>query len=205
MYRQEEFICTRCLFHLPKTNFHKDPKNPIAMIFWGRVEIQNATAYYAFHKGSRFQKLIHKLKYQNQKEIGWVLGKHFGVELKTSPNYETIDLVIPVPLHPKKEKKRGYNQAEWIARGISEGMQKQLCPHNLYRAVHTSTQTRKSRFDRWKNVENIFRLKDPVELEHKHVLLVDDVITTGSTLEACAHAILEVEGTRVSVATLAFA
>ncbi|MFA8433943.1 MAG: ComF family protein [Marinifilaceae bacterium] len=205
LYRQEEFVCTHCLFHLPKTNYYLLPDNPVAQIFWGRISIKVAASYFEFHKGSKFQKLLHKMKYQNQKEIGWVLGKHFGLQLKESPLFQEIDQIIPVPLHPSRERKRGYNQAEWIAKGIAESMNVYLNSKNLYRSVNTSTQTRKNRLERWKNVENIFRLKNPDELINKHILLVDDVVTTGSTLEACAHALLQVDGVCVSIATLSHA
>ncbi|UCG26676.1 MAG: ComF family protein, partial [Bacteroidales bacterium] len=137
--------------------------------------------------------------------IGYELGRIFGNELKNSRFFNHIDLIVPVPLHPRKQRQRGYNQSEWIARGMAESMQKSLDIKSLYRTVDTESQTNKTKYDRWKNVENIFAVKYPETLIGKHVLIVDDVITTGSTLEACAAAIHNLEGTRVSAATLAMA
>lgn len=119
--------------------------------------------------------------------------------------FRNIDLVVPVPLHKKKQRKRGFNQSECIARGIAEAMEKPIHSASVIRAIHTGTQTRKSRYERWLNVESIFRVTEPDILVGKHILLVDDVLTTGATLEACAAAILEVEGTKVSIAALAVA
>ena len=205
LYRYEILICTNCLYHIPKTNFHFFRENPISRIFWGRVEIETATAYYFFDKGSRFNVLIHKMKYRGQKEIGYELGKIFGNELKTSRFFNQIDLIVPVPLHPKKQRKRGYNQSEWIARGIADSMHKPVDIKSLCRIVDTESQTNKTKYERWKNVENIFAVKYPESLKGKHVLIVDDVITTGSTLEACASAILDMGDTKISAATLAMA
>jgi len=145
------------------------------------------------------------MKYRGQKEMGYELGKIFGGELMSSSAYREIDLVVPVPLHVRKQRKRGYNQSEWIARGIAERMGKPLDTKSLYRAIESETQTRKTRYERWKNVENIFKLKSADNLKDKHILLVDDVVTTGSTLEACARVLLTIENTKVSIATLAMA
>lgn len=205
LFKQENLICTPCLYHIPKTNFHHFNDNPVARQFWGRVNIENAASYYFFDKGSKFQVLIHNMKYRGQKEIGYELGKIFGGELMSSSAYREIDLVVPVPLHVRKQRKRGYNQSEWIARGIAERMEKPLDTKTLYRAVESETQTNKTRYERWKNVENIFMLKTKNNLKEKHILLVDDVVTTGSTLEACAKVILDIENTKVSIATLAIA
>lgn len=202
---QEECICTRCLFHLPKTDYHLRVDNPVARIFWGRVPLEYATSFYEFEKGNRLQKLLHKMKYHNQKEIGWVLGKHFGALLNQSPLGISTDILVPVPLHPNKEKKRGYNQATWIAWGIAESMNKKIITDNLYRTVNTPTQTQKGRYERWKNVENNFNLNSPHQFNNQHILLVDDVVTTGATIEACAHALLKANHVKISVATLAFA
>lgn len=205
LFKNEHAICTRCLYQMPKTNFHLEKNNPVSILFWGRVKIEYATAYFTFAKGSKFQKLIHRLKYHHQTEIGIELGKHLGYNLLQSEFFNDIDLIIPVPLHPKKQKIRGYNQAKVIADGLSSSMNISVCDRNLYRSVHTQSQTKKSKHERWKNVEDIFNLHNPNDLEGKHILLVDDVVTTGSTLEACAQAILKAKGSRVSIATLAYA
>lgn len=205
LLKNETAICTRCLFEIPKTNFHLEKNNPVSILFWGRVKIEYACSYYTFAKGSKFQKLIHKLKYHHRTDIGIELGKHLGFNLRKSEFFDDIDVIIPVPLHPKKQKIRGYNQAKVIADGLAESMKLAVSDSNLYRSVHTQSQTRKSKLERWENVENIFQLHQPNELEGKHILLVDDVVTTGSTLEACAQAILNVKGSKVSIATLAYA
>ncbi|MCK4661965.1 MAG: ComF family protein [Bacteroidales bacterium] len=203
LFNQEKLICTKCLYELPKTNFHLEKDNPVNQIFWGRAEIENATAYYYFLKASIFQKLIHKLKYKGLKEIGYELGKLLGAELFSAELYKNIDLIIPVPLHPKRQKKRGYNQSDWIAMGISDQMNIPIDTKSLYRAVATETQTRKTKLERWENVESIFKVRNEEAVKNKHILLIDDVLTTGSTIEACAVTLLKVENVKVSVATIA--
>lgn len=202
---QENFLCLNCWLDLPVTNFHLNNENKVAQLFWGRVEIENATAFFSYKKGSRYQELIHFIKYKGLKELGFETGRKFGQILLNSKGFKTVDLVIPIPLHPVKEKQRGFNQSDWIAKGIAEGLQKPISTDNLFRKTHTTTQTKKNRFERWKNVEDIFDLKDPDNFSNKHILLVDDVVTTGSTLEACAFRILKTKNTKVSIATLAFA
>ncbi|MEA1896051.1 MAG: phosphoribosyltransferase family protein [Bacteroidota bacterium] len=204
MVMNEKFICTQCLLELPKTNFHNHENNPVAQSLWGRINVENATAYYFFEKGSKFKNLIHNIKYKGQKELGLGLGKLFGQELKHT-KFSLVDEIIPVPLHSRKKRKRGFNQSEWIAQGLAENLGKSLNTKQLYRAKANPTQTNKSRYERWENVEGIFKLKDPESLKGKHILLVDDVLTTGSTIEACAYPILEIEGTHVSLAVLAYA
>jgi len=203
LFKNEKVICTSCLFQLPKTNFHFQKENPISDIFLGRVKIENATAYFTFNKGSRYQKLIHKLKYNRQAEIGIELGKHLGNTLMNSSDYRCIDAVIPVPLHPKKKKARTYNQSEMIAKGIAEAMKSELIVDVLIRNVHSESQTKKNKIERWLNVKNVFAVKTKDVLNNKHVLLVDDVVTTGATLESCAQKLLEVDGIKVSIACLA--
>lgn len=206
LLRQEELVCLSCLHGIPRTNFHFDEKNSVAEIFYGRVRIEYATAFFYFNKGSKYRKLIHALKYKGMKELGVLLGKQFAFDLCQSPLFADIDVVCPVPLHPKKEKKRGYNQSEFIAKGISEQMGKDLSLNNLIRVVYSETQTRKGRYERWENVEGIFDLTNAAKFNGRHILLVDDVLTTGSTLEACASAILKsAEDVTVSIATLGIA
>jgi ComF family protein len=176
----------------------------VAQLFWGRVQVENATAYFVFHKGSRFQKILHKIKYRNQQSLGVELGRWFGQELLQT-DFATVDMVVPVPLHPKKLEKRGYNQSELIARGISETLSKPLKSNLLKRVIANPTQTRKGRYERWTNVEGIFELNDMAYAENKHILIVDDVVTTGSTLEACVSAALKAPGAKVSIAVLAMA
>ena len=204
LVNQEELICTKCLYNLPKTNYHKEIENPVSQLFWGRTKVEYATGFFTFSKGSKYQGMMHKFKYHGNKEIGYVLGKTFGNQLRNSV-FNQIDIIIPVPLHKSKLKKRGYNQSEWIAKGLSETIKKPLDIKSFIRSVATETQTRKSRFERWKNVEKIFKVTNENALKGHHILLVDDVVTTGSTLEACANAILEIKDTKVSIAALAVA
>lgn len=203
LYKSEECICTHCLYHLPQTNFHLYPDNPVIKLFWGRAPIHSASSLYSFSKGGKVQQMIHHLKYRGKKEIGTSLGKYYGRELKKSPLFSTIEMVVPVPLHSKKLKRRGYNQSETFAMGIADAMKVAFPGEVITRTEASETQTRKSRFARWKNVEDVFTVTQPEKLESKHILLVDDVITTGSTLEACARRILDVPGAKVSVATIA--
>jgi len=201
----EEVICSFCRYHLPKTDFHKNKDNALAKSFWGRVNLENVSACYFFSKGGKVQHLLHQFKYKGGYEIGVYLGRLYGAELKQEPAYQDIELVIPVPLHKSKLKKRGYNQSEKLAQGLAEAMEIELDVSTLIRSFASATQTRKSRFSRWENVKEIFMINSPEKLSGKHILLVDDVITTGATIEACATHILNIEGTRVSVASLACA
>lgn len=198
----ELYICTECLYLLPRTNYWKEKDNPVAKIFWGRVYLENAASYMLFNKGSRLQHIIHHIKYKNQKEIGEYLGRMFAQEL-IKTDFSNIDVIIPVPLHSQKLKKRGYNQSEHIARGISSVLKKEVVTSSLIRLSQNKSQTLKSRFERWENVQDVFEVVNPNLIINKHILLVDDVLTTGATIEACATAILGVENTKVSVATLA--
>jgi len=204
LFMHESHLCDLCLFHLPRTNFEKDLNNPVAQLFWGRVNIELATSFFFYSKGSKYQHILHELKYKGKKEIGFEIGKIFGKEIMNS-EFSDVDLIVPIPLHPSRERKRGYNQAEWIAMGLAEAMGKPLENKSILRITSSSTQTKKGRYDRWTNVEGIFRTRLPEKLVNKHILLVDDVVTTGATLEACATAILSIPETKVSIATLAVA
>lgn len=205
LLRHEHCICNFCLVHLPTTDFHLHPDNQISRLFWGRAPVHHATAMLYFHKGSRVQHLVHLLKYKGKEEVGVYLGKRYGRELQQSPLFADVDLIIPVPLHPKKLRKRGYNQSEVFARGLAQSMEANIDPHTLVRITATDTQTRKSRFRRWENVSEVFAVNQPDRLSGKHVLLVDDVVTTGATLEACVQELLQCRNVRVSIATIACA
>lgn len=205
LQKNEEFLCMDCLYHLPKTNFHQHSRNPVEELFWGKTRIETAIAYYFFHKKSPVQNLMHELKYSGKKELGVFLGRHYGLELRACNQYSQIAAVIPVPLHPKKLKIRGYNQSEVFAEGLAQSLNVSIVNDVLYRNMFTETQTKKSRFERWANVSEKFDVKNYEFLRHREVFLVDDVITTGSTLEACAQALLRIEGIKIHVAALAFA
>lgn len=205
LHYNEDVVCTFCIHELPETNFHNDPDNKLSQVFWGRAPLEAVTALFYYQKGSKVQKLIHEFKYRGKREIGVFAGRLLASRLKESKKWQDIDVVIPVPLHPKKEKLRGFNQSEYFARGIAEGLNTELSLKNLVRQFHSESQTRKSRFMRWKNVETVYNIKNSELLRNKNMLLVDDVITTGSTMEACAQKLLETGGTKVWAASLAVA
>ncbi len=201
----EVCLCTYCRFHLPKTNFHLQKENPIVKHFWGKVDVNAAAAYYYFSKGEKVQHLIHQLKYQGKKEVGNFVGEAYGTDLKRSALFATAEIVVPVPLHATKLRKRGFNQSDFFAQGLSVAMNIPWSPDALKRNLATETQTRKHRYERYENVDRVFEVNKPELMEGKHVLLVDDVVTTGSTFTSCAEAILELPGTTVSIAAMAYA
>ena len=205
LLRNEKLICTECYVLMPRTNYHLDNDNPVARIFWGRCKIEKAAAFSFYNQDSRIRHLIHNLKYKGIREIGFELGKIYGIVLFDSGFTGDIDVIIPVPLHPVKERIRGFNQSYLISLGISEVTGMPVYSKSLGRASRTETQTRKSRYERWKNVEGTFRVENAESIRGKHILLVDDVITTGSTMESCVNELLRTEGVRVSVAALGVA
>ncbi|MCB0403008.1 MAG: ComF family protein [Flavobacteriales bacterium] len=202
LLKHEDTICLVCQLTLPKTNDHLDPENPVLKSFWGRVKVEMASSCYHFSKQSRVQQLLHQLKYKGVKEVGRKVGLWYGQELLQAECYQNIDYVIPVPLHKNKMKQRGFNQSEFFARGLAESMNIELNCTDFIRVEDSKTQTKKSRYDRWENVAEIFALQADSVLKGKTILLVDDVVTTGATLEA---AILELKKYRckVLVATMA--
>lgn len=204
LLKHEEVICTSCQFSLPKTNYHLDKENPLNKIFWGRVDVKNVSSFYLFKKKGKIQNLLHHLKYKGAKEVGEKIGELYGFELLNSNWIKDVDIIIPVPLHEKKLKKRGYNQSEYFAKGLSKSTNLPCIVNVLFRKTHSETQTKKSRFNRWENVSEIFDLRDGERIKNKHILLVDDVITTGATLEASVHA-LKKENCEVSILTIASA
>ena len=201
----DESLCIYCLAQFPETDFQKESPNAMEQLFLGKVDIEHAAALYYFSKGSRIQSVIHNLKYKGKKDVGFLLGRLLGKELKESPYFQSIDYILPVPLHKKKKNKRGYNQSEEIAKGVSEGMNIPLNTKSLLRGRFTKTQTRKKRFERWENVKDVFFVQQTSKLENKHILLIDDVVTTGSSLISCVEKLLTIEGVKVSVATIAIA
>ena len=205
LFSEEQFFCLHCLYNLPETRYHEFMQSPISQIFMGRVVIENTGAFLFYKKGNKVQKMLHHLKYKGIKEIGAFLGSIYGSQLVQQEKWKAIDMVIPIPLHKKKEKKRGYNQSEWIAKGLSAGMQIPYNTNLLIRSEFTETQTKKSRFHRWQNVKEVFRLTDLNALKNKHVLICDDVLTTGATLEAAIQKLAVVSGIKISVVTLATA
>ncbi|MGB0840429.1 MAG: ComF family protein [Chitinophagales bacterium] len=201
---QENLICLHCLTSLPQSNQHLVSDNALAQRFWGQVKIGQAAAFYRFTKNSRIQRLIHQLKYQSRTEVGVLLGELYGQQLKKDKAFTEIDLIIPIPLHPVKQKRRGFNQSDYFAEGLANVLGVPWYSDAVIRTVYTETQTRKTSTERWKNVEAIFSVKRPELLMHKHTLLVDDLITTGATITSCAQTILDVEQTKVSLSAIAF-
>jgi len=205
LYYGEKEICTKCLYDLPYTDYHRHRENRVAKQLWGRLPVDAATAMLYFKKGTKVQNLMHALKYKGKTEVGVKLGNLLSEKLKSSEAYKEIDFIIPVPLHPAKEKIRGYNQSEFIAKGIAEVLAAEISTTHLVRTKITESQTKKSRYTRFENMQEVFRVNKKEELANKHVLLVDDVITTGATLEACGNTLIEIGVKKLSIAAIAFA
>jgi len=202
---KDNLLCIHCIYDLPFTRFESHPNNPIEKIFMGRMPVQAAHSEFYFSKGQLVQHLIHLLKYKNNKEIGHWLGELMGNSLLQGGRFSKIDYLVPLPLYPDKEFRRGYNQAEVICNGIHAATGIPVMTKNVIRQRPTETQTRKHRAERWQNVDGSFSIQDPETLKGKNILLVDDVITTGATLEACGRLILKVPGSSISLAALAHA
>ncbi len=205
LVQNEKVICLTCLADMPFTDYHLERENNLEKELWGRCYVEKAASMCYYRRGSKIQRLVHRLKYYGIKEIGIYLGEYYGRILNNTGFLDNIDLIIPVPLHPSKLRKRGFNQSLVISSGISEATGIDLAGDILKRSLRSSTQTRKSRVERWENVEGIFEIADGSGIKHKHLLLVDDVITTGSTVEACVLALTKIEGVRVSVISIATA
>ncbi len=205
LYRKEETVCLSCRHLLPVTGYETVPDNPLARVFWGRVKFEAVTACYFFSKKGKIQNLIHELKYRGNRDAGHFLGVQTGKSLLKTNWHKQIDCIVPVPLHPKRLRQRGFNQSEVLAQGINEVTGIKIIDDNLVRVLASATQTRKSRSARWENVKDIFAVKRPGELRGNHILLVDDVITTGSTIEACAMTLAQCGDINISVAAAACA
>jgi len=205
LMKNESHVCLTCMNNIPRTNYHLIPDNPVEKRFWGKAPIFRGTSFFFFQKGSPFQILLHELKYKGNKEIGEIMGKYAAAELLNSPDFCSVDVIIPIPLHPNKLAKRGYNQSEWIGKGLSRILNKPQDTNTLKRIKETATQTKKSVFERFENTAGIFELSDTKHLEGKHLLLIDDVLTTGSTLEAAINTLLAIPNIKISIFTLAVA
>lgn len=194
----EKEVCLKCLCDLSRTGFHKEDDNDAERLFWGKVKVERATAFCRFHKGGVSQQLLHNLKYKGMKSLGVEMGRIMGQEIKGYPIAD-VDLIVPVPLHPSKLRKRGYNQAEMIAQGLGEVLDIPVDVTSLERTRGNETQTHKNINERYINSLGLFALTAKSEsLKGKRVLLVDDVITTGATLEACARELLKIDGVKVN-------
>jgi ComF family protein len=201
----EKFICLQCEYDLPKTDFHLHRDNAIENHLAGRVVFERAAAYYFFTDESKVQHVIHNIKYAGNKDLAVYIGKQYGMDLKESGFMDGVDMIVPVPLHSSRLKKRGFNQSDLFAKGLNNATGIPVNTAALKRLIANPTQTKKSRIARWENVESIFEVTDKNLLKNKHVLLVDDVITTGATLEACAMQVLKCENAKVSIVTMACA
>ena len=199
----QEVLCLSCQYQLPKTDHHLMAENAFTEKFWGRIPIKAGAAMYYYDKKDKVRNLIKQLKYHNKPFIGIKLGQLYGKTLRASTLFQEIDLIVPVPLHPKKLHQRGYNQSDQFAIGLSENMNIPWDKNILARPIFTETQTQKSKMDRFANVEHAFTVENPQKIEGKHLLLVDDVLTTGATLEACAAKLLKTPGVKISMATMA--
>lgn len=194
----------RCMAILPETGFESHPGNPVEKIFLGRLPLAAASAQFYFTKESLVQHLMHQFKYKGNRDLGLQLGRMMGEQLLDSGRFGA-DALVPLPLFPAREKRRGFNQATILCEGIAGVMRVPVLDKLVLRPQHTETQTRKGRIERWKNMEGKFVLKDPGSIRNKHLLLVDDVVTTGATLEACGNELLQGENVKLSIACLCIA
>lgn len=199
----EEGICMKCNMVMPRTNFHRQADNSVEQMFWGRFRLERATSYFFYQKGSAFRNILYQLKYYGRQNLGRVMGRFVAAELALSDFFAGIDMIVPVPLHPRRQLMRGYNQSQRIAEGLSAVTGIPVNTGLVVRIRNTQTQTHKSSYERWENMEGVFSLLRPQLFAGKHILIVDDVLTTGATVTACADAFAGVEGIRISVLTLA--
>lgn len=199
-----DFLCAKCFYELPKTGFTDAIDNPIERIFYGRLKLEAAAAGYYFTKDGLLQHLVEQVKYKRNRELGVYLGKIIGNQLKKSSRFNNVDILVPLPLNIKKEAKRGFNQATLICEGIAQVWQHPIVADAVVRTVFTQSQTNKNRVARWQNMEGVFAVANAQQLQDKHILLVDDITTTGATLEACGSKILQVANTKLSILTVAY-
>ncbi|MBO4371056.1 MAG: ComF family protein [Paludibacteraceae bacterium] len=200
----EKHVCLNCLFDLPLTNLHRVPDNRMEQLFWGQARIDHATALYYFEKGNHVQQLLHQIKYKGNRELAVELGRILGEEIKDSPVAQ-VDCIVPIPLHPRRQKSRGYNQSQLIAEGLAAVLNLPIENQVLWRTRFNDTQTHKNAFERWRNSESLFCVSNGSALEGKRVLIVDDVVTTGSTFVAAAKALIQITNIQLNCATVALA
>lgn len=200
----EETLCTFCRIDLPFTNFSSEANNIAERAFHGRIKLEAVTSLLFFRKKGKTQRLIHQLKYKNQQQIGKLTALLLAEEMKNSHRFDHLDGVIIVPMHPKKERKRGYNQVTIFGKTIAKELNLPFIENVLVKTSSTTSQTIKSRLQRFQDFEGKFHLNNTSTLEKKHILLVDDVITTGATLESCALELLKTNNLKISIATIAY-
>ncbi|MEJ0054652.1 MAG: phosphoribosyltransferase family protein [Bacteroidota bacterium] len=203
LVKGEDLFCTVCLTNLPKTNYHRHNENPIKGKLTGRLPLKHGWAFLKFRKSGIVQHLLHQLKYNNHPEVGVRLGQLFGRDLLLSGFEKEFDLILPVPLHSSRKRQRGYNQSSMLAEGLSNAMNIRWDESISIRMQSTTTQTHKTKVERWENVKDVFSVDGMTDLKGKRILLVDDVITTGATLEACGQHLVSCGCSELSVACLA--
>jgi ComF family protein len=203
LVKGEELICSKCIREMPRSNYHLDAENPFFQKLRARIEVKYVMSFFKFVKSGRVQRILHTLKYKNKPELGKLLGRVYGNELARTGYEGAFDLVIPVPLHESKKRKRGYNQSDQFGIGLAESLGIECSDSYLRRIYKTETQTRKTRLKRWENVKEVFALASPDAIRNKRILLVDDVVTTGATLEAAARVLLEGGCSELSIACIA--
>ena len=201
----ENVICTLCRHNMPLTNHHLNRENEAFKKFYGRIPVEHTSALLYFHKRGIVQELIHNLKYKRQEEIGTVLGEWYAEDLKNSAIIKSIDEIIPVPLHKRKLQERGYNQVTNFGLSLSKNFNISYNPNLLVRNIYSKTQSKKNLLNRSDGIDTIFDASFSEKDHNKHFLLIDDVITTGSTLEACSHALLKIPGAKISIVCMAMA
>lgn len=201
----ENVICTLCRHNLPLTNHHLNPENEAFKKFYGRIPVEYTSALLYFHKKGIVQELIHNLKYKGQEQIGTVLGEWYAEDLKNSLTIQSVDEIIPVPLHKRKLRERGYNQVTNFGNALSESLNIPYNPNLLVRNIYSKTQSKKNLLNRSEGIDSIFDVDFTQKDHNKHFLLIDDVITTGSTLEACSNALLKIPGAKISIVCMAMA
>lgn len=200
----DQLLCLQCIDRLPQTGFHRYAGNPVEKIFWGRLKVSCATSFLYFTKSSLLQHLVHQFKYNGKREIGQFIGRRMGEVITEASRFGEIDALIPLPLYAARERRRGYNQAGVLCDAMAEILQVPVLRDTIIRKTATETQTRKGRTERWTNIAGRFELLQPEAVCGKHVLLVDDVITTGATLEACGQELMSAGDTRLSIFTMAY-
>ncbi len=200
---RSSIVCAKCLLKLPSTNHFVQPKNEVYEKFAGRIQIEQAASMYYFTKQSLLQHLMKQLKYHRHAQTGLILGAMLGHQLSNAPQFDDVSVIIPLPLNEQKLHQRGYNQAALIAQGITEVWPKPYNDTALSRSIFTQTQTKKNRISRFENMEDVFVVNDSAALKGQHVLLIDDIVTTGATLEACGLQMLTVSDIKISFATVA--
>jgi ComF family protein len=203
LVKGEDLICTKCLLEMPKSHYHLQLDNPFYQKFRGRLPVKHVMTLYKFVKESRVQNVLHALKYKQQPELGEMLGRVYGQDLVEAEYKDSFDIIIPVPLHSSRRRIRGYNQSEKFGTGLSQMLAVPCDDTSMTRSAKTETQTRKTKLSRWENVNRVFQVVDTASVSEKRVLLVDDVVTTGATLEACGQALFDAGCRELSIACIA--